>query len=127
MVVGEAGVGKTRLVQEAVRRVREAGVMVLAGGCLPLSESLPLLPVAEALRGLDGADRPGGPSVLRGCAPHVRSEVARLVPGWGTGPPPDEPGAVEGWQRGRLFAALRDLLAEMAKVRPYALVVAAGL
>jgi DNA-binding NarL/FixJ family response regulator len=53
----------------------------------------------------------------------VRSELARLVPGWGDSAPPDEHGPVEGWQRGRLFAALRDLLAELAAEGPCALVV----
>jgi DNA-binding CsgD family transcriptional regulator len=125
VLVGEAGVGKTRLVAEAIRRAADAGVMVLAGGCLPLSESVPFLPIAEALRGLGPAGaKPGGPPVLDRCAPQVRAELARLVPGWGTTTAaPDEAGAIEGWQRARLFAALRDLLEALADERPCALVV----
>src|SRR5438045_8359275 len=48
LVVGDAGVGKTRFVAEGLRL---AGDRPLAawGACLPLADKLPLLPVAEAL------------------------------------------------------------------------------
>jgi DNA-binding CsgD family transcriptional regulator/tetratricopeptide (TPR) repeat protein len=129
VLVGEAGVGKTRLVAEAIRRARAAGGTVLAGNCLPLTDSVPFLPVTEALRTLgrvDGTTVP--PPVLQRCAPDVRAELARLVPGWGPAPAPagrepDEHDLVEGWRRGRLFAALRDLLAAVAADGPCALVV----
>ena len=116
VLVGEAGVGKTRLVAEAIRDARAAGVTVLAGNCLPLSDSVPFLPLTEALRSLD-------PLALARCAPHVRSELVRLMPDWGADGAPLEQGRVEGWQRGRLFAALRDFLAAVAADGPYALVV----
>jgi predicted ATPase len=52
---GEAGVGKTRLVEQLAATARERGVRVLAGGCVPLGEEgLPFAPVIEALRGLAG-------------------------------------------------------------------------
>ena len=41
VVEGEAGVGKTRLVADAVAWAREQGVTVLEGACLPLGEALP--------------------------------------------------------------------------------------
>jgi predicted ATPase/DNA-binding CsgD family transcriptional regulator len=53
VVGGEAGVGKTRLVQEFGARAQERGARVLAGGCIQLSGGgLPYGPVMEALRGL---------------------------------------------------------------------------
>lgn len=121
MLVGEAGVGKTRLVTEATRHARAAGVTVLAGNCLPMTERVPFLPLVEALRSLGAAGAP--PAVLDRCAPYVRSELARLLPDWGTEPGPFAPGPVQGWQQGRLFAALRDLLAVLVAERPCALVV----
>jgi DNA-binding CsgD family transcriptional regulator/tetratricopeptide (TPR) repeat protein len=91
VLVGEAGVGKTRLVTEAIRT---AGVRVLSGGCLPLSETVPFLPIAEALRGLDEG-------VVARSSEQVREAVTQLMAG---GPP------------GPLFAGLRDLFAEAGPV-----------
>jgi ATP/maltotriose-dependent transcriptional regulator MalT len=124
VLVGEAGVGKTRLLTQATRDARAAGVTVLAGNCLPLTDTVPFLPLTEALRALGSADaRTQASAVLQRCAPHVRSELARLIPDWGTTATPVEQGPMEGWQRGRLFAALRDLLTALASGGPCALVV----
>jgi DNA-binding CsgD family transcriptional regulator/tetratricopeptide (TPR) repeat protein len=49
LVAGEAGVGKTRLVVDAVAWAREQGVRVLEGACLPLGEALPYGPFVEML------------------------------------------------------------------------------
>lgn len=51
LVMGDAGVGKTRLVGEGMRRAAAGGMAWIWGGCLPLAEKLPLLPVADALGG----------------------------------------------------------------------------
>jgi DNA-binding CsgD family transcriptional regulator len=124
VVVGEAGVGKTRLLTEAVRQARSAGVTVLVGFCLPLTDSVPFLPVTEALRALGSAGGiPVAPAVLERCEPHVRSELARLIPVWGLTRDLGEQALVEGWRRGRLFSALRDLLAALSAENVCALVV----
>ena len=50
LVAGDAGVGKTRLTKELVRRAREAGVVAVVGHCVDLGAGgLPYLPFAEAL------------------------------------------------------------------------------
>jgi predicted ATPase len=49
LVVGDAGVGKTRFVGEGMLRAAAGGTVAVWGGCLPLAETLPLLPVADAL------------------------------------------------------------------------------
>jgi class 3 adenylate cyclase len=50
-VLGEAGVGKTRLVAELVDRSGGYGALTLAGGCLDVGDGvLPYAPVVEALR-----------------------------------------------------------------------------
>lgn len=57
---GDAGIGKTRVVDETVARARAAGALVLLGHCLDLGEHVRAFqPVADALAGLDtgsGAD-----------------------------------------------------------------------
>src|SRR6266704_2298616 len=53
VVAGEAGVGKTRLVQELVGQARAMGAVTLSGGCLDVGEgTLAYAPLAEALRSL---------------------------------------------------------------------------
>src|SRR6516225_6680931 len=71
LVVGDAGVGKTRFVAEGLRRAAGSGVVVARGGCLPLAEQLPLLPMAGALGELAAVD--GGALVegALGVAPGV--------------------------------------------------------
>jgi DNA-binding CsgD family transcriptional regulator/tetratricopeptide (TPR) repeat protein len=114
LVVGDAGVGKTRLVGEGMHRAVGGGAISLWGGCLPLAEKLPLLPVAQALGEL--ASLAGGrllEAALGEAQRYVRAEVARLVPGLGSGGP--EEGTEGGeWQRGRLFSAVAELLAAVA-------------
>lgn len=53
LVSGDAGIGKTRLVGEAMAGAREAGFRTALGGCLQLGEvSVAYAPLAEALRDL---------------------------------------------------------------------------
>ncbi|MFV0525341.1 MAG: adenylate/guanylate cyclase domain-containing protein [Acidimicrobiales bacterium] len=55
LVLGEAGIGKTRLVgQAAGRLVSQFGARVLEGRCLPYGEANVWWPAAEILRGLFG-------------------------------------------------------------------------
>jgi predicted ATPase len=78
VVGGEAGVGKTRLVEQLAATADGQGVRVLRGGCVPLGEEgLPFAPVIEALRGL--ADQLE-PAELAAVAGHAREELGRLVP-----------------------------------------------
>jgi predicted ATPase len=62
LVSGDAGVGKTRLVTELTGRARERGFIVLAGRCAELGDSVPYLPLADALRSVTGeaAERVSG-------------------------------------------------------------------
>src|SRR5258705_5079510 len=51
LVAGEAGVGKTRLVQEITRVASDRGMRVLSGGCVELGgEGVPLAPLVDGLR-----------------------------------------------------------------------------
>src|SRR3954470_11244864 len=78
IVSGEAGVGKTRLVEEATGAAVAAGGRVIAGGCVELGgDAMPLSPLAEALRSLAHQVSPDELDELLGTA---RPELARLVP-----------------------------------------------
>jgi ATP/maltotriose-dependent transcriptional regulator MalT len=78
LVGGEAGVGKTRLVEEAAARARQDGARVLTGSCIEFGgEGLPLSPIVDALRSLLRVMDPDELDVVLGPA---RRELARLLP-----------------------------------------------
>src|SRR5215471_7555830 len=82
LVVGDAGVGKTRFVDEGMARAAAGGMVMVRGECLPLAGTLPLLPIADALGELASLD--AGRVLASGleAAPEfVRGEVGRLLPG----------------------------------------------
>jgi DNA-binding CsgD family transcriptional regulator/tetratricopeptide (TPR) repeat protein len=123
LVVGDAGVGKTRFVTEATDRAAAAGTVMLRGECLPLAGTLPLLPVKDALGEL--ASLEGGrllAAALDAGPDYVREEVRRLLPGMdpdaGTGPD----GQDGEWSRERLFGGVADVLAVVARRSPSGLV-----
>jgi len=85
VVGGEAGVGKTRLVDELIRRCQAEDVRVLVGGCIELGEEgVPFAPVVAALHGmLRGME----PEAARRWIGHGRTDLARLLPELGGRPP----------------------------------------
>ena len=110
LVGGEAGVGKTRLVEEFCRRLPADQVRVLTGQCLELGEEgLPFAPFAGALRDVLRAE---GPEVFAG----REREFARLLPE--LGPPPDFGDA----RRGLLLESVGALFARLSESQPVVLV-----
>jgi DNA-binding CsgD family transcriptional regulator/tetratricopeptide (TPR) repeat protein len=108
LVGGEAGVGKTRLVEEFRRSATADGARVLTGQSLELGEEgLPFGPFAGALRELLQHD---GPAVLAG----QDREFARLLPELG---PPD----ATDLRRGYLFELVAALFARLSETRPLVL------
>jgi DNA-binding CsgD family transcriptional regulator/tetratricopeptide (TPR) repeat protein len=78
LVAGEAGVGKSRLVQEIARVARDSGVRVLVGGCVELGgEGLPLAPLTDMLRTVV---RSSSGQELDLCLGAARLPLARLLP-----------------------------------------------
>ncbi|MYS80206.1 helix-turn-helix transcriptional regulator [Embleya scabrispora] len=77
LVGGEAGVGKTRLLQEFLERAEAQGAVTAVGGCLELgAESLPFAPISAALRTLS---RRIGPELAEAVAGRER-DLAWLLP-----------------------------------------------
>ena len=107
---GEAGVGKTRLVEEFAREC--AGRLAL-GSCVEVGgDGVPYAAFTGVLRTLNDED-------VLSCAGWERDELARLLPELGAAPPTridDEFG------RARLFEAVRTALVNAAAERPLVVV-----
>jgi DNA-binding SARP family transcriptional activator/tetratricopeptide (TPR) repeat protein len=115
LVVGEAGVGTSRLVAEAARLARRHDATVAVAHCYGVPGRVALAPVADWL---------GHPALAAGLdslPPLWRAEVARLVPAPEDDARPDgSRGVVDAWQRHRFFQGLARALA--ATGRPVLLV-----
>ncbi|MFF3055238.1 ATP-binding protein [Streptomyces sp. NPDC057909] len=107
LVEGEAGIGKSRLVREALAAVVIGGPRTLVAVCPPFREALTLGPIVDAARqaapsGADVADL--GLSALAGT-------LRPLFPEWADGlPSAPEPLADAGAARHRLIRAFAELL-----------------
>jgi tetratricopeptide (TPR) repeat protein len=115
VVLGEPGVGKTRLVAEAARAARRRNALVATAQCYGAPGRIALAPVAEWL---------AEPAIAAGVAslsPVWRAEVERLVPRSDSSSPRDRtPGLADAWQRYRFYQGLAQAL--RAAGRPLLLV-----
>ena len=102
MVEGEAGVGKTRIVEELLADPQLAGRARYVGACQQLGEPFPLGPVVEALREARLAPR-RLPPVVGALRPLLPELAARL-------PEAPEPLGDRRAERHRQFRAVRELL-----------------
>lgn len=116
-MVGDAGVGKARLVTEAVAASRER--LMLAGGCLPMRHALPLLPIVDGLDTAEAAARRDLTRAVRSLPPSLRPHVACVMPR--TLPEEIQPAGEV--RREKLFLACEALLPRVAEERPVTLVV----
>jgi DNA-binding SARP family transcriptional activator len=76
-VVGEAGIGKTRLVAEALQATREVGAFTVMLCCAAIERELPFAPLSEALRPLL---RAAPVDTLKRLPPAALAQVADLLP-----------------------------------------------
>ncbi len=76
-IVGEAGIGKTRLAMEALRLAAEQGALCITLRCAVLERGLPFAPLSEALRPLL---RAVPEPELRRLPPMALAQVAELLP-----------------------------------------------
>ncbi|WP_281249996.1 ATP-binding protein [Nonomuraea jiangxiensis] len=115
---GEAGVGKTRLVQRFAERCAAGGAQVLYGGCVELStEGLAYAPFTAALRQLV---REQGTAAVAALLPEgAERDLARLLPEFGE---PNSDGETD-TGRARLFEQFLTLLERLADGNPTVLVI----
>ncbi|GGJ29708.1 helix-turn-helix transcriptional regulator [Streptomyces brasiliensis] len=105
LVAGDAGVGKTRLLDEVAGRAADAGTTVVTGHCVDLGDvGLPYLPFTEIL-GVLAADERFAPVLA------AHPVVDRLL-GGGPGGERDPDGRL------RLFEGVAALLADLAEPAP---------
>jgi DNA-binding CsgD family transcriptional regulator/tetratricopeptide (TPR) repeat protein len=115
VVAGEAGVGKTRLVQELRRSAGD--VEVLVGGSAEVgADILPYAPFVEVLSYLTERY---GLSRVHALAGPTANELGRLLPALGGGAVPELTRA----SGSRLYSALRALISGLAAERPLLLVI----
>ncbi len=117
LVSGDAGVGKTRLVTEVTRRAAASGFTVLSGHCAELGESVPYLPLADALRNAAQAPETA-PRLMEALA--SRPALGRLLPEGETSVAAG--GENMGVARQQMFGAVLGLLGELSAAAPVLLV-----
>jgi DNA-binding SARP family transcriptional activator len=117
VVSGEAGLGKTRLVQEALAYARQRDIAVLEGRCFEMEGGLPYEPFTQALRGylpmVEARHLHRFPNVWL-------AEVARLLPELTEVCPDLPPNAPlpPAYQHGRLFEGIARFVAHASLRQP---------
>ena len=120
LLAGEAGVGKSRLVGEAMRMASERGMQVLRGACVNIGAAgVPYGPIVEALRELQRELPPGEMAELAGVA---APDLARLLPSLG-GPDLPEASGQSQWLQARLLEAVLGFIQRLAARAPVLFVV----
>src|SRR4051812_26150133 len=108
LVTGEAGIGKSRLVSETRARAIDRGMLALQGQCFETDRSLPYAPFVDLLRGSEQVGQ---------------HDVQVLLPELVESSAPTDPLADPEVQKRRLFNAVTDFVAAMARERQVLLIV----
>ena len=120
LVGGDAGVGKTRLLSELVRRAEERGGRVLLGGCLETGDvGLPYVPFLDAFRDL-GSRKGEAEAVhtMLSAVPQLASILPAAIDGRSV-----TTRSTNDFQRVELFGGVQSLLLRLSQVSPVLLVI----
>ncbi|MCF2528623.1 AAA family ATPase [Yinghuangia sp. KLBMP8922] len=111
LIAGEAGVGKTRLLQEFFDQAEGTGAVTAVGGCLELgAEGLPFAPVSAAMRALTDVL---GPELAEAVAGREQ-DLAWVMPHLA---PVPSGGASGDYDRARLFELMLRVLERLGEDR----------
>src|SRR5262249_46051912 len=117
LLAGEAGIGKSRLLDEVSKVARASGGRVLAGRCFVGESGPPYAPFAQLLAELDGTAELDALASRLGV---YAGSLARLLPEWSE----RAQGAAAsrelspGEERARTYEAVARLLHELARAQP---------
>src|SRR5512146_288488 len=117
LIVGEAGVGKSRLLRAMMDEARAAGFFVLRGASFEAEAAIPYAPLLDLVRLLAGSASPAvvthilGPAVpeLVAMFPELRAVLADVNPSAAIDPESD---------KRRLFRSLVEALSAVARTQP---------
>jgi len=115
LISGEPGIGKTRLLQEAVERAREAGLRTLASRCSEAEGAPPYWPWTQMLRSVLEAPSPAVSDALRSRRPALAPVLPELL---ADGPPGAARHEEAPESRFRLFEAVIAVLRAAAREAP---------
>ena len=118
LISGEAGIGKTRLVEELDRQATKRGVAALWGRCYEGEGAPAFWPWVQVLRGVGAALTAAEVDALVGPA---RAVLARLVPAWGAPGAPSQHGDPGGGPA-QLYQAVVNVVRGAAVRRPVVLI-----
>src|SRR5262249_11111270 len=113
-LVGEAGIGKSRLLAEACRRASTEGFLVLQGRAAEFEQDIPFAVLVDAVNDhLESL----GPAAFRGLDEADLGELASILPAL-SGLTTESAGTADDAQRYRAHYALRALLERLGKSQP---------
>src|SRR5919201_958149 len=113
-ILGEAGIGKSRLVAETAAHAARRGVTVLVGRSYESEQILPFGPWVDALRARVADDT----ELLERLGPTLRAELARVMPEVAATPPAGG-GAADAH---RVFESVAQVIERLASRRPLLIV-----
>lgn len=122
IVGGDAGIGKTRLLEQFAAEARTGGTQVLAGSCIDFGgQGVPFAPFVEALRGLLRSVEPGRVPATFGPG---RRGLGRLLPELDPDPADTVADAeIDRSSQARLFELVLDLIERISRSAPCVLIV----
>lgn len=122
LIAGEAGVGKTRLVEELAAWARTHGTQVFIGGCVSLSADVaPFAAIIDALRPLTRDLAPQGATAVLG--PRARDLAALLPDLEPLGERAGATGISYDTSQGRLLELLLGMLGRLAARAPVLMII----
>ena len=117
LIVGEAGVGKSRLLRAMTEEARAAGFFVLTGAAFESERTIPYAPLLDLVRLFAGGASPAvvahvlapAAAELTAIFPELRSVLRDVAPGTTTDPESD---------KRRLFHALAQVVTALVRTQP---------